>query len=106
MGRKRIVLINVYYPESGYGDKLNYPPLGVGYFSEYLDEKGVDHDVIDMGLGYSSEDVLSKISSLKPGFVGVSINSLFLDKTDSLIRKIKSAFPDAKVVVGGPHVTT
>lgn len=36
MKKHQIVLINIYYSESGYGDKLNFLPLGIAFISEYL----------------------------------------------------------------------
>ncbi len=105
MGNSKIALINLYYPESGYGDRLHYPPLGIAYLSEYLDEKKVDHCVIDMGAGYSSDKILEELTILKPDWVGISVNSLNLVATQNFIKRIKVETL-AKIVVGGPHVTT
>jgi radical SAM superfamily enzyme YgiQ (UPF0313 family) len=101
-----IVLVNVYYPESGYGTKLNCPPLGIAYISEYLDRNKIEHLVIDQGLGYSPEYILGKIALLKPSWIGVSLNSILIDKSNELIKKIKTDSPSTRIVVGGPHVTT
>lgn len=106
MVKEKIVLINVYYSESGYGDRLNFPPVGMGYFSEYLEQKGVEHSVIDMGLGNTISYVIEKVKNINPEFVGISINSLMLNKTHELIKGIKKELPKVKVIVGGPHATT
>lgn len=104
--KEKIVLINVYYSESGYGTKLNFPPVGLAYISEYLDVNKSDHIVFDMGLGLSSEYILGKIAILSPSIIGLSINSLQLNKTKEFIEKIRICMPASKIIVGGPHVTT
>ena len=106
METEKVVLINVYYSESGYGDKLNFPPLGIAYISEYLDEKKIDHLIIDMGLGISSDEVLEEINHIKPSWIGISLNSLHIEKSKKLMEKLRINNPSTRMVVGGPHVTT
>ena len=106
MTKPQIVLINIYYSESAYGDKLNFPPLGIAYISEYLNIYDIDHCVIDMGLGYTPKQILEKIKSFQPKWIGISINSLLINRTYNLIKKIKKINPLVNIVVGGPHVTT
>ncbi len=106
MKKHKIVLINIYYSESGYGDKLNFPPLGIAYISEYLNIYEINHQIIDMGLGYTPKQIFEKIKSFQPKWIGISINSLFINRTCSLIEKIKDINPTVNIVVGGPHITT
>jgi len=106
MTKPQIVLINIYYSESAYGDKLNFPPLGIAYISEYLNFSDIDHYIIDMGLGYTPKQILEKIKSFQPKWIGISINSLLINRTYSLIENIKEIIPTVNIVVGGPHVTT
>lgn len=106
MEKNKIVLLHIYYKESGYGKKLHYPPLGIAYISEYLEKKNIKHYIIDQGLGYSATQILKKLKKLNPNWIGISINSLSLNKTNELIKKIKSKIGQVKIVVGGPHVTT
>jgi SOS response regulatory protein OraA/RecX len=54
---KILLLYNVYSDELG----SSRPPLGVGYLSQALQNAGIEHDVIDMKLGYSERDILKKI---------------------------------------------
>jgi radical SAM superfamily enzyme YgiQ (UPF0313 family) len=101
-----IALVNVYFTESGYGDRLHTPPLGVGYISEYLNKKNVKNYVIDMGLGYTKDQIVQKIKKLHTAAVGFSINSLCMEKTADLIKAVKTSQPSALMIVGGPHVST
>ncbi len=103
---RRVLLVNLYYKESGYGEMLHFPPAGLGYLSEYLERENILHEIIDTGAGYSHEDVLEKIRSSKPELVGFSLNSICFPKSFELIRKAKEMFPQVAVVVGGPHVST
>ncbi len=101
-----IVLVNVYYAESGYGDRLLTPPLGIAYLSEYLTERGVDHRVIDMGLGHTADEIIRRVKELNSGAIGFSINSLCMDKTIQLINSAREAMPHLRIIAGGPHVST
>jgi len=108
MEKKELVamLVNVYFSESGYGDRLLTPPLGIGYISEFLDSKSIPHRVIDMGLGYFQDDIVAEVQEHNPAVIGFSINSLCMDKTSALLKAVKKASPKTLVVVGGPHVST
>ncbi len=106
MKPKKIVLISVYYPESGCGERLEHPPVGIAYLSEYLDQNNIDHDVLDMGLGYNFDQIIDMIKNLYPEWIGISLNSLRMDMTHSFIKNIKKNLLNSKIVVGGPHVTT
>jgi len=106
MKKQPIILINIYYSESGYGDRLNFPPIGIAYISEYLNIYDIDHHIIDMGLGYTPKQILEKIKSIQPKWIGISINSLLIDRTRTLIEKIKEINPTVNIVAGGPHATT
>ena len=101
-----ILLVNVYYAESGYGDRLLTPPLGIAYLSEYLTARKVDHHIMDMGLGYTSDQIISRVKELNCSAMGFSINSLCMDKTVNLITSAKEAVPSLRIIAGGPHVST
>ena len=103
---KKTLLVNVYYQESGYGEKLNFPPIGLGYISEYLHKENIQHEIIDTGTGSGFEDVHDRIQYWKPDLVGFSLNSTCFPKSFTLIENVKKQFPDVKIVVGGPHVST
>jgi hypothetical protein len=61
-----VLLVNLYYPESGYGEKLNFPPVGLGYLSQYLTAENIAHQVIDTGAGSTHREVLEKIQEMRP----------------------------------------
>jgi anaerobic magnesium-protoporphyrin IX monomethyl ester cyclase len=80
------------------------PPIGIGYLSEFLTENNIDHEILDMSIGYTSEDLKNKIKTFKPDLVGFTIFGLRHDIPYSLIESIKSK--DFDIIVGGPHAST
>src|SRR3989338_4211601 len=103
---KKVLLVNLYYKESGYGERLIFPPVGLGYISQYLEQENILHEIIDTGTGCGNEDVMKKIRNMEPDLVAFSLNSICFPKSFELIRRIKEIFPQVVVVVGGPHVSS
>jgi hypothetical protein len=54
-------LVNLYYPESGYGERLNFPPVGLGYISQLLEAENITHKVVDTGASHTHKEVLEQI---------------------------------------------
>ena len=83
----------------------SYLPIGLGILSEILGEKGIDHEVMDMNIGYKTADLIANISDFRPDLIGFSLLSVGYKKNYDLIRKVKKKFPDIDIVVGGPHIS-
>ena len=101
---KRVSLI---YPptfESQWG--AIRPPIGLGYLSEMLQQQGIDHQVIDMSLGYSVRQVQKKIALFQTDLIGVSMTSLFHRSVYEILHTFKRQFPTLPIVAGGPHIST
>ena len=101
---KRVSLI---YPptfESHWG--AIRPPVGLGYLSEMLGQHGIDHQVIDMSLGYSVKHAQKKIAAFQADLIGVSMTSLFHQSVYDILHALKRRFPATPIVAGGPHVST
>lgn len=81
------------------------PPAGLGYIAQALQDNDIEYDIFDMQLGYSQKKLFQKIAAFKPDIVGFSLISHGYKYSYSLIEKVKTIFPDIKIVVGGPHVT-
>lgn len=101
-----VLLVNLYYQESGYGERLNLPPVGLGYISQYLEAENIAHQVVDTGTGSTHKEVLEEIRETRPELVGFSLNSICFPKSYDLIRKVRELFPEVRIIVGGPHVST
>lgn len=105
-----VLLVNFYYPESGYGERLIYPPLGLGYLSEYLESKGIANQVLDMGtgkeMGQAEAFMSQEIERLKPALVGISLNSICFKRSMEILNAIRNKYPEIPIVVGGPDASS
>jgi anaerobic magnesium-protoporphyrin IX monomethyl ester cyclase len=81
------------------------PHLGQAYLAQFLQEMGIQHDILDLNLGYKLKDIKRKIEVFKPDLVGMSLISFEYKRFYDILLKIKSLYPDLKTIVGGPHVT-
>lgn len=99
---RRVLLVNP--PHSGFLGMGFEPGVGLGCLSEILDANAVDHDVLDMDLGYGENDLRKRISRLAPDLVGFTMSTLDYAEALRLIRSVKRGF-GVDVVVGGPHVS-
>lgn len=105
-----VFLVNFYYPESGYGEKLFYPPLGIGYLSEYLETRGIQTKVLDIGAGEKmdrAEDLMCQnIEKFKPALIGVSLNAICFHRSLEIISEVRKKYPEISIVVGGPTASS
>lgn len=105
-----VFLVSFYYPESGYGEKLIFPPLGIGYLSEYLKTHDIPHGVLDMGTGKGmdkAEGLMCKyIDEHKPELIAISLNSICFSRSISIINNVHKKYPKIPIVVGGPHASS
>lgn len=98
---KILLLYNVYSDELG----SSRPPLGTGYLSQVLQDAGIEHDVIDMKLGYSDAEILDMIGSRKYDCVGLTVYTVGHKKFFNFLGTVKEHYPHVKSIVGGPHIT-
>lgn len=98
----RVLLVSP--PSSSYLGAAR-PPQNLGYLAQALLENGIDYDILDMRLGYTSRNLERKIREYQPDLIGVTMVSLEYKHTYNLITAMKNLFPDIAYVVGGPHVT-
>lgn len=81
-------------------------PISLGYIAQALSDANIDYDLIDMSLGYNQFALESKIKKFKPDLIGISMMTLLYQKRYEFINQIKKTIPSAKIVVGGPHIST
>lgn len=96
-------MINPSYAGSHWGPIR--PPIGLGYLSETLMCKNINHLIIDMSLSYRENDIFSSIERFKPDLVGLSLLTFRYRDTYNLVRDLKEKFPSISIVTGGPHVS-
>jgi len=110
MRYKSVFLVNFYYPESGYGERLYYPPLSTGYLSEYLETHGIQTRVLDMGAGYKMEKaeelMFEEIERFNPELIGISLNAICLGRSMETLNKVHNKYPGIPIIVGGPSASS
>jgi anaerobic magnesium-protoporphyrin IX monomethyl ester cyclase len=80
------------------------PPLGVLSIASYLERNGFSVRVLDVHAERMSPDHLrSKLSTLRPRFVGICVLSSMLVSSHAIAKDVKRLVPDCTVVVGGVH---
>jgi len=99
---QRVLLISP--PSSSYLGAAR-PPQNLGYLAESLLQNGIDYDILDMRLGYRFQDLVQKIETCHPDLIGFSLVSLEYKQSYQLISETKKAFPEIKIIAGGPHLT-
>ena len=88
------------------GGKGLYPKLGILYVAAYAEtHAGIEAKLIDCpALGLDYPGLGRMIASDRPDLVAVSTLTFNLIDTVKVIRAVKEASPETKVVVGGQHV--
>ena len=90
------------------GEDINRQVLsvGYGYLSEILKKEGIDHEILDMRLGYDVRFLIKKIKEYQPDLFGITSMTFRHDIVYDIIKKVKKRFPKLTVVIGGSHVST
>ena len=84
----------------------DFPPVGLGYLSESLLNADIEHDVLDMMLGYDLSHLINIIRKGRYDLVGFSLYTFQYATAYRLIAAVKREFPEIKIIAGGPHVST
>ena len=100
----RLVLTNV--PRFAEEARGFNPPLGILYLAAMLQARS-DHEVavIDALVdGLSYEELASRVAQESPDLVGITVLTFTLIDVVHTIELVRRCAPQAKVVLGGPHV--
>ncbi len=106
MKKKKIFLVNLGLRRPLY--PLATPPMGLLYLSAYLrrELKNIDIFIINQRLENCSLEVLCKwIQQYNPDIIGISTLTTFAYLLPSFVPMIRTACPNAWLIVGGPHAS-
>lgn len=93
------------WPAVRNAEMRNLLPLGLGCLAANLDKKH-SIDLLDGVLEKREDtDVLAEIRRRSPDAVGFSIWNFNMDVVRRLATQIRGAFPDVKIILGGPSVS-
>jgi len=78
------------------------PPLGLLYLSTSLEKEGIENEIFDLN-HFKESELVERIMSDKPDFVGVSVpSSPSFSRMKEFSYKIKDY---SKLIFGGPHIS-
>lgn len=81
-------------------------PLGQSYIAAALKRAGHEVFVLDASANeLTEEEIVEKIVTNKPDFVGIGGTTPLYTQMCSLSKKIKKALPSCTMILGGPHVS-
>jgi radical SAM superfamily enzyme YgiQ (UPF0313 family) len=83
------------------------PPLGIGYLLKALKKvAGVRPIFIDCQLeNLGHEGLLERLRTTEPLLVGIQVYSVEYSRFQTLLPRLRQAFPRTVLVAGGPHVS-
>lgn len=83
-----------------------FPPLGLAYLAAVLDQDGYEVKIWDCPVcEIDHKKLKSDLAAFQPSLVGIGSMTPTIESAFQSAAVAKEACPDAKVVVGGPHVT-
>ncbi|MEM3071865.1 MAG: radical SAM protein [Candidatus Bathyarchaeia archaeon] len=102
-----VMLINPPLPHSSpYTKELLTQPLGLAYIAAVLEKAGIPVNILDCPpLNYTHEDVKRFLEKEDPEVVGVTSTTLTIESALKTASVVREASPDARIYLGGPHVT-
>jgi len=99
---KKVLLV---FPAFDSDTGSSRPSPSIGYLAQTLEDNKIEYDVMDMMLGYSFKELKDKVASFKPDLIGLTLFTLHHRAVYAMLEKLRSTFPDIKIIVGGPHVS-
>jgi anaerobic magnesium-protoporphyrin IX monomethyl ester cyclase len=101
----KIALVNPPPPSGAYVHYQN-PLIGVAYMAAALAKKGYEVTVVDCPpLKMTYEDLKREIIRFEPNIVGITSVTVTFSSALKAARILKGSYPQAFIVLGGPHVT-
>jgi radical SAM superfamily enzyme YgiQ (UPF0313 family) len=83
-----------------------YPPLGIAYLAGAVRDAGFAPSIIDAhALDLSNDQIVKKLAPTLPAAVGITTTTFNWPTVVDLAKKIRRAFPQIKIIVGGPHLS-
>jgi len=84
--------------------KRNLPSLGLFYIASLLEDNGHSPKIVDLNIEVFNRDGFVRMVK-EEGFelIGITATTVQINSALFIAKTIKDAFPDKKIVMGGPH---
>ncbi len=103
---RKVVLIN---PRATYYNEIAqkcFPPMHLLYLAAALRARGFQPEVVDANaFRLTDAQVAEAVRTAQPLVVGLSVYSEILPQIRDMTRWVREAAPEARIVLGGPHVS-
>jgi len=104
----KVVLVNPPTREHAYRELKKFaflaPPMGLAYVAAYLQQQKIPVSLIDSDpLELDLEQTVKKIVSEAPAYVGITAMTATMGIAGRLIKKVRVALPEVKIILGGVH---
>ncbi len=80
-------------------------PLGIAYVAAVLEKNNYRVKIFDFALGISQFDLMKPLKRENPDIIGITATSLSIASAQWVAMNVREFFPEAIIVIGGPHVT-
>lgn len=98
--------VNARLPASVYSVEGVFPPIGLAYVAAVVEQAGYDVAILDShALNLTKEETREAIRKEKPDLVGIPCMTPTLPGVWEAIELVKSVNPEAKIVLGGVHLS-
>lgn len=84
---------------------LTMPPMGLAYLAAVVESRGLSARIIDANLEQISPEDIVPLVKEPPRFIGLPVNILTIKMAVTYAVKLKQAFPNALVLMGGPYAS-
>jgi anaerobic magnesium-protoporphyrin IX monomethyl ester cyclase len=82
------------------------PPLGLAQLAGCLEQAGIPVEILDANaLEIGWKGLGAAIARSMPDLIGITVYTPFVPEVSRAVRVAREAVPQAKIVLGGPHVT-
>jgi len=83
-----------------------FAPLGLLYLAASLKKAGHSAEIIDANALRLSDDVVAEmVKRAAPDIVGIPLLSEIFFPTYALVKRVKRAYPESRIVLGGVHAS-
>ncbi len=85
---------------------IRFPPLGLCYLGAALEADGFRVALLDASaLGLAPDAVVAEVARRRPRMLGLSVLVFTLPAVYRIVRGVRAACPETRVVLGGLHVS-